>query len=360
MAQKTVLYDEHVKLNGNMVDYAGWQMPTHYTSIVEEHNAVRNNAGLFDVSHMGEVEVKGKDAMAFVQYLITNNPEKMEDNQVIYSFLCYEDGGIVDDLLVYKYNNEHFLLVVNASNVDKDFEWFKQHQAKFDIELTNISNEISLLALQGPKAEKILQTLTDFNLSSLKAFRFKDKVSVNEATFLISRTGYTGEDGFEIYGSTANIHALWNKLLEISHEDGLLPAGLGCRDTLRFEANLPLYGNELSASTTPIEAGYAFFVDVNTDFIGKDVLAEQKANGVKQKIVGFELLGKGVARHGYEVELDGEVIGEVTTGYHSITLGKSIGLALINKPELKVGDKINIRIRNKVVEAAIINRKFLK
>lgn len=360
MPNKTVLYDEHIRLNGHMVDYANWEMPTHYTSLVEEHNAVRNNAGLFDVSHMGEVDVKGKDAIAFVQYIVTNNPEKLVDNQVLYSMMCYEDGGVVDDLLIYKYNDEHFLLVVNASNVDKDFEWMKKHQSKFDVELENISNNISLLALQGPKAQSILQKITDFNLDEIKFFTFNENVNVDGNNFLISRTGYTGEDGFEIYGDDKSIPQLWKKLLEVGASEGLLPAGLGCRDTLRFEANLPLYGNELSDKITPIEAGYGYFVAIDTDFIGKEVLADQKTNGVKQKIVGFELLDKGVARHGYEVELDGEIIGEVTTGYHSITLDKSIGLALIKRPELKIGDTFKIKVRNRTLDAKIISRKFLE
>lgn len=360
MASKTVLYDEHIKLNGHMVDYAGWEMPTHYTSLVEEHNAVRNNAGLFDVSHMGEVDVKGKDAVAFIQYIVTNNPEKMVNNQVIYTMMCYEDGGVVDDLLVYKYNDEHFLLVVNASNIEKDYAWFQKHQSKFDVTLENISNKVDLLALQGPKAQSILQELTDFDLSQITFFTFNEKVNVDGNDFLISRTGYTGEDGFEIYGNAQSIPKLWKKLIEVGTPHGLLPAGLGCRDTLRFEANLPLYGNELTDKISPVEAGYGYFVAVDTDFIGKEVLADQKANGVKQKIVGFELLDKGIARHGYEVELDGEIIGEVTTGYHSVTLDKSIGLALINRTELKLGDTFKVKVRNRTLNAKIISRKFLE
>jgi aminomethyltransferase len=357
----TALYETHKAAGGNIVDFSGWALPIQYTSIKEEHHAVRNNAGLFDVSHMGEVTIKGKDATAFVQYLVANNVKSLNDNQIFYTMMCYEDGGIVDDLLVYKYTNDHYYLVINASNVEKDFQWMQKNSEDFEVTLVNESNDVSEIAIQGPKAQEILQKITDIDLDEIKFFYFKDEVMVDGKKALVSRTGYTGEDGFEVYTSHDNIVEIWEKLFEVGKDLGLMPAGLGARDTLRFEASLPLYGNELSKDITPLEAGLGFFVKLdNDDFIGKDALVNQKENGLERKIVGFELTDRGIPRHGYDVYSGEEKIGFVTTGYKSPTLKKSIGLAMVPIEYADLGTEILIEVRNKMKKAKIVSKKFLK
>lgn len=358
--RRTALYEIHNKLKGQIIDFAGWQLPVTYDSIESEHNAVRNAAGLFDVSHMGEIEIKGEDASSFVQYLITNDSSKMVDNQVIYTFMCYENGGVVDDLLVYKYNNTHFLLIVNASNIEKDYEWIKEQSEKFNVDIINISDKISQIAIQGPKAQEILQKFTNFDLSNIKFFFFNDSIKINNIECIVSRTGYTGEDGFEIYVDNNDVSTIWNALIEGGKDQGLKPVGLGARDTLRFEASLPLYGNELSKEISPLEAGLGFFVKLDKEnFIGKEALVKQKSEGLKRKLVGFEI-DKGIARHGSEVYADDKQIGFVTTGYISPTLGKSIGLALIDAEYSILGNELNIKIRKKFRKATIISKRFYK
>lgn len=360
--KKTALFDEHKKAGGNIIDFTGWELPIQYSSIKEEHHAVRNKAGIFDVSHMGEVTVKGKDAFDFVQNLVANDVSKLKENQILYTMMCYENGGVVDDLLVYKYNNEDYYLVINASNIEKDFDWMQKNAKSYDVELVNISDEISEIAIQGPKAQEILQEVMDIDLNDIKFFYFKDEVLVDGKKALVSRTGYTGEDGFEVYSSHENIVHIWQKLLEVGKEKGLVPAGLGARDTLRFEASLPLYGNELSKDITPLEAGLGFFVKLDAgDFVGKDVLVKQKEEGLERKVVGFELLDRGVPRHDYEVyDSDENKIGFVTTGYKSPTLKKSIGLALIDIEYTKLDTEIYIKVRNKMKKAKVISKRFLK
>ena len=359
--KKTALYEMHKASNGNIVDFSGWALPIQYTSIKEEHHAVRNNAGLFDVSHMGEVRIKGKDATAFVQYLVANNVKSLKDNQILYTMMCYKDGGIVDDLLVYKYTHEDYYLVINASNVEKDFQWMQKNSENFEVTLTNASGDVSEIAIQGPKAQEILQKITDIDLNEIKFFYFKDNVMVNGKKALLSRTGYTGEDGFEVYTSHDNIVGIWEKLLEVGKDLGLMLAGLGARDTLRFEAALPLYGNELSKEITPLEAGLGYFVKLdNDDFIGKEALVKQKENGLERKIVGFELTDPGIPRHGYDVYAGEEKIGFVTTGYKSPTLKKSIGLAMVPIDYADLGSEISIEVRNKMKQAKVVSKKFLK
>lgn len=357
--KKTALFECHEKWGGKIIEFAGWALPVQYEGIIPEHEAVRNAAGLFDVSHMGEVEVKGRDAEAFVQNLVTNDVSVLEDNQVLYAMMCYEDGGVVDDLLVYKFSNNYFYLVINASNVDKDYEWMVINKGDYEVEIENISSNVSEVALQGPKAQEILQKLTDIDLKELKFFYCKRDVNVEGVKCLISRTGYTGEDGFEIYTSNENIARVWESILESGKEEGIKPTGLGCRDTLRFEATLPLYGNEISKEISPLEAGFGFCVKLNKEnFIGKDALVKQKAEGLKRKIVGFEMKEKGIPRHGYEVAYKGKKVGVVTTGYFSPTLKKNIGLALVNSECTDLGLEIEILIRNKSVKAEIISKKF--
>lgn len=357
--KRTVLYHTHERYGGRMIEFAGWALPVQYEGIIAEHEAVRNNAGIFDVSHMGEIEVNGNQATEFIQYLITNDISTMNENQVIYSLMCYPDGGIVDDLLVYKYNNNSYLLVINACNIEKDFKWMQDNIGSYDAVVKNISDDVSEVAFQGPKAEEVLQQLTDTNLSEIAFFYFKTDVKIAGRSCLVSRTGYTGEDGFEIYMKHEDAEHIWDKILEAGRDKGVKPAGLGARDTLRFEANLPLYGNELTPEITPLEAGYGMFVKLNkADFIGKEALAKQKAEGLKRKIVGFEMEGPGIPRHGYDVLANGKVIGFVTTGYSSPTLKKSIGLAMVDIEYAELGTPIDIQIRKNAVKAKVVSRKF--
>jgi aminomethyltransferase len=361
-AKKTPLYDEHVKLGGNIVEYAGWSLPVQYEGLIPEHEAVRNAVGLFDVSHMGEIVIKGKDALPFVDYLMTNDITTIEDNQVIYTFMCYPHGGVVDDLLVYRFNNEHFYLVVNAANVDKDYDWILSHKGDFDVEIENISETVGEVAIQGPLAEKTLQKLTDTDLSQIKFFRLQRDVVIDGVNCMISRTGYTGEDGFEVYTDNEGIVKVWNSILEAGKEFGIKPCGLGCRDTLRFEASLPLYGHEISEEVNPLEGGFKYFVKLEkkSDFIGKEELTKKWEAGLERKLAGFELIERGIPREGYEIFKDGEKIGYVTTGYMSPTLKKSIGNALIKTEYTNLGTEVDVMIRKKLVKAKIISKKFLK
>lgn len=357
--KKTPLFETYKKHNGKIIDFAGWAMPVQFEGIIEEHNAVRNAAGLFDVSHMGEVEATGEQASDFVQNIVTNDISVMEDNQVLYTMMCYENGGVVDDLLVYRFSGNHYFLVVNASNAQKDYKWMADNKGKYEVNIVNISQNVAQLALQGPNAQKILQKLTDTDLSEIKFFFSRRDILVSGMGCLISRTGYTGEDGFEIYMKPELVTKMWDEIMKAGEEYGIKPAGLGCRDTLRFEANLALYGNEISQDISPLEAGFGFCVKLNKDhFIGKDALTKQKAEGLKRKISGFEMKDRGIPRHGYEVYADGEKIGFVTTGYFSPTLKKNIGLALIDAKYAKLGNSIEVMVRNKLLKAEIVSRKF--
>ena len=355
--KRTPLADEYEKYGGKTVDFAGWYMPVEFEGILKEHEEVREGVGLFDVSHMGEILIDGKDALKFVNFLVTNDVDTLVDHQVQYAFLCNEDGGVVDDLILYRFHEDKFLFVVNASNVDKDYLWILKHIDGFDVEVRNISDETAQLALQGKAAQALLQKLTSFDLDEIKFFHFREDVEIAGVKTLISRTGYTGEDGFELYMKNEDIKELYHKLIEA----GAKPIGLGARDTLRFEANLPLYGNELSEDWTPLEAGYGFFVKLNKkDFIGKDALKLQKEQGLKRKIVGFVMDGKRIPRHGYRVYKEDDDIGFVTTGYKSPTLGEYIGLAMVNIEHSSIGEEISIEIRGKMEKAHVRNRKFLK
>ncbi|NLL82136.1 MAG: glycine cleavage system aminomethyltransferase GcvT [Tissierellia bacterium] len=361
-AKKTPLYDEHVKLGGNVVDYAGWALPVQYEGLIPEHEAVRNAVGMFDVSHMGEITVKGKEALAFLDYLLTNDITTLVDNQILYTMMCYPDGGVVDDLLVYRYNSEYFYLVVNAANCDKDFEWIVNQKGDYDVEIENVSDGVGQVAIQGPDAEKTLQKLTETDLSQIKYYYFQDEVMVDGVKCMVSRTGYTGEDGFEVYTDLEGVVKVWNSVLEAGKEYGIKPAGLGCRDTLRFEASLPLYGNEISRDITPLEGGLRFFVKFKkeSDFIGKEGLQKQLDAGLERKLAGLELLGRGIPREGYEVQKDGEKIGHITTGYMSPTLKKGIANALLKPEFTEIDTEVDVIIRNKPVKAKVIKRSFLK
>lgn len=364
--KRTAIYPEYERLGAKTIDFGGWDMPVQFSSIKKEHEATRKNAGLFDVSHMGEIVIKGKKSLEFLQMMVTNDVSKLTPKRAQYTFMCYEDGGTVDDFLIYMIAENHYFLVVNAANVYKDFDWFQKHNNYKEDELTinNVSSDYGLLALQGPKAEKILQKLTNTDLKEIKFFRFKDNVQFKgtKAEAIVSRTGYTGEDGFEIYVSTQDSRTLWNDILENGADDGLVPVGLGARDTLRFEVGLPLYGQELSKEITPLEAGlkFAVKVDKGVDFIGSEVLKEQVANGTNRKSVGIEMIDKGIPRTDYEVLVNEEKVGFVTSGTQSPTLGKNIGQVLVKNEFAQIGTELLIQIRKRKLKAVVIKTPFYK
>lgn len=355
--KKTPLYEKHVQLKGKIIDFGGWALPVEYSGIIPEHEAVRTKAGIFDVSHMGEITVKGEDSEKFLQMVLTNDISSLNNNQIAYTTMCYPHGGVVDDLLVYKYSSTDYLLVVNASNTEKDFNWLKENLFG-DTEVLNVSGNYAQIALQGPLAQTILQKVTKKDLNEIDFYYFSDNVHVGNIKALVSRTGYTGEDGFEIYFDSNKAEEMWDILLEAGN-DRIMPAGLGARDTLRFEASLPLYGHELDENITPLEAGLGFCVKLNKEnFIGRESLAKQKAEGLKRKLVGFEMIDRGIPRSNYEVYAEGRKIGYVTTGSFSPTLKKNIGLALINSEYTKEGTEIEIKIRNKNLKAGVIKKPF--
>ncbi|EFV77545.1 aminomethyltransferase [Bacillus sp. 2_A_57_CT2] len=359
--KRTPLFEVYKDYGAKTIDFGGWDLPVQFSSIKEEHEAVRTKAGLFDVSHMGEIEVKGTDSLKYLQKMMTNDISKLKNSGAQYTAMCYENGGTVDDLLVYKIEDDHYLLVVNASNIEKDFNWLQDH-AEGNVELKNLSEDMAQLAIQGPLAEKVLQKLAGTNLSDIGFFKFQQDVDLNGKKALVSRTGYTGEDGFEVYCDAQDAVAIWIEILEAGKEEGVLPCGLGARDTLRFEANLALYGQELSPEITPLEAGIGFAVKVNkeADFIGKEVLKNQKENGVPRKLAGIEMIDRGIPRHGYPVYKGEELIGEVTTGTQSPTLKKNIGLVLIKKEHADPGTDLEVEIRGKRLKAKIAATPFYK
>lgn len=352
--KKTCLHSRHVESGALMSPFAGFDMPIQYTNITDEHNAVRRNVGVFDVSHMGEVRVSGSEAEKFVNHIFVNDVTGAPDGQIFYGMMCYENGGVVDDLLVYKVNDNEFFLVINASNIDKDFAWIEKNAAGFDVKVVNQSDYYAELAVQGPRAEETLMRLLDLPLSEIAFYNFKT-FPIDGEEVIISRTGYTGEDGFEVYGSNDFIVKLWDRLMA----DGVTPCGLGCRDTLRFEVGLPLYGDELTEEITPLEASLSMFVKFDKpEFIGKEALLKQKEEGLKRRIVGIELEGKQIPRHGYLVESDGNVIGEVTTGYRSISTGKSVAMAMVQKGYTKLGTPVEVRIHRKLVPGVVVKKRF--
>lgn len=359
--KRTPLFDEYAKYGGKTIDFGGWELPVQFSTIKEEHDAVRNRAGLFDVSHMGEIIVTGPDALDFLQNLLTNDISKIAVGQAQYNAMCYENGGVVDDLLTYKLADNHYLLCVNAANIEKDYEWMLENQNQYDVTIDNQSDAYGQIAFQGPLAEEVLQTMTAADLSVIKYFRFQEGVDVAGHKVLVSRSGYTGENGFELYGSPEDIKALWGKILEAGKEKGVVPTGLGCRDTLRFEAGLPLYGQELSSTISPLEAGIGFAVKLNKeDFIGHDALVAQQESGLPRKIVGIEMIDKGIPRHGYKVFNDGKEIGEVTTGTQLPSSKRNVGHALIDSQFTTIGTELEIEIRGKHLKVEIVETPFYK
>ncbi len=360
--KRTSLYKKHTDIGAKMVDFAGFSMPVIYTSIKEEHLAVRQSAGLFDVSHMGEFRISGKDARSLVQWLSSNDADKLSPGEIQYSCLPNSKGGIVDDLLVYCIDPEHFMLVVNASNIEKDFDWIEHQRIlkEFDAELVNLSDETDLLALQGPKAEKILQELCEEDLSVVENYHFINASIKGFGELMISRTGYTGAGGFEIYLKPAQTVELWNVLLEKGKSDGLIPAGLAARDTLRLEMGYCLYGNDIDETTNPLEAGLGWITKLDSEFVGKDVLLAQKESGLKSRLVGFELKDKGIPRKDYPVfDADENEIGRVTSGTQSPSLSKPIGLAYVDRKFRKKGTEIFIGVRKKKLKAVVCGLPFV-
>ena len=354
--QQTCLYQAHLDLQAKMSPFAGFMMPIQYNSITVEHLAVRQHVGMFDVSHMGEVFVKGPEAEAFINHIFTNEIRGYEPGKVLYGMMCYPDGGTVDDLLVYReYLANHFLLVVNAANIDKDFAWIQEQAKGFDCKLDNASPRIGQIAVQGPEAEKtIIEVLGYKEAADLGFYTFCD-VEYNGERLILSRTGYTGEDGFELYTTPDNIVEIWGRLLKA----GVQPCGLGCRDTLRFEAGLPLYGDELSPEISPVMAGLGMFCKFDKDFIGKDALLAQKGGELARKLVGIEIEDKAIPRAGYPVETaEGQEVGVVTTGYHSISLDKSICFALVDKAYAALDTPLSIRIRKKTFPGKVVKKRF--
>ena len=352
--KRTCLYDKHVALGALVSPFGGFDMPIQYTNIVDEHNAVRQACGVFDVSHMGEVVVTGGESEKFVNYVFTNEIAGAPDGKIFYGMMCHPTGGVVDDLLVYKMDEQRFFLVINASNIDKDVAWIMENAKNFDVVVENQSEKYGEVAVQGPKTEEIVERVLGIHCSDLTFYTCKE-IEYNGETVIVSRTGYTGEDGFEIYGSHAFTNEVWDKLLASGE---VKPCGLGCRDTLRFEVGLPLYGDELADDITPLEAGLAMFVKLEKDFIGKEALVKQKAEGLKRKIVGIELKDKAIPRHGYDVEVDGKVIGVVTTGYNSISTGKSVCMAMLDIDYTKMDTEVAVRIRKKVFPGVVTKKRF--
>ena len=349
--KKTCLYDKHVALGALMSPFGGFEMPIQYSGIVDEHQAVRQSCGVFDVSHMGEVLITGPDAERYVNHIFTNDITGMPAGKILYGMMCYENGGVVDDLLVYKCDENKYFLVINAANIDKDWEWIQEHSKGYNVKLDHQSDSFGELAVQGPESEQVIKDVLGIDGSDLTFYTFKQIGDV-----IISRTGYTGEDGFEIYAAPNYINECWDKLVASGR---CKPCGLGCRDTLRFEVGLPLYGDELSAEITPIMAGLGIFVKLDKDeFIGKDALARQKEEGPARKLVGIELNDKAIPRHGYVVLKDGQPIGEVTTGYHTISTDKSVCMALIDTQFAKLDTEVDIQIRKKVFSGKVVKKQF--
>ncbi len=360
MVKETYLHDKHIKLGAKMVDFASWHMPVQYTSIIEEHKTVRENVGLFDVSHMGEVFVSGKDATAFLNKIVPQSIDKLPYEKAVYCQLTNKNGGLIDDLIIYKIGIEEYLVICNASRIDEDVNWFALNKKGFDVTIDNQSHNYSLLAIQGPKAIELMQKM-GYNIEGQKSFTIKP-VTISGIKLLASRTGYTGEDGFELLVENENIEYLWDEILKQGQEYGIKPIGLGARDTLRLEAGLHLYGNDLDETTTPIEADLLWSVPKNKvqDYNGKEVIMDQISNGTKRKLIGLIMEDKNIARHGYDVYYNGEKIGQVTSGCVSPSTGKNIAMAYVeNIAGIEIESTIQVMIREKLHNAKVVKRPFI-
>ncbi len=358
--KQTPLHTIHEALGARMAAFAGYQMPISYQGINEEHQCVRQKVGLFDVSHMGEFIIRGNNAFELIQKVSCNDIARLSPGKALYTCLMNHEGGIVDDMLVYHLSEKAFMLVVNAANIQKDWDWIQQLKPEEDIEMIDISERSALLAIQGPKATACLQPLTDIDLTNMRYYTFERGVFAGVENVIVSATGYTGSGGFEVYFDNKHAETVWNAIMESGAAHGIQPVGLGARDTLRLEKGYCLYGNDINDTTTPLEAGLGWLTRLNTDFIGKEVLVQQKENGLTRKLVGFELVGKGIARSGYAVlDMNGVVIGEVTSGTKGPSVDKAIGMAYVPTAFAKVGTAIQIQIRKKVVEAVVVKMPFL-
>ncbi|MBI4641305.1 MAG: glycine cleavage system aminomethyltransferase GcvT [Candidatus Tectomicrobia bacterium] len=357
VARHTPLYEVHKRLGARIIEFGGWEMPVQYSGVLDEHRTVRSAAGLFDISHMGEVEVIGADALAIVQSLITNDASKLATGQAQYSVICYPHGGIVDDLTVYKLGEDHFFLVINAATTEKDVQWIREN-AHGDAEIRNISDDVALIAIQGRKAEEILQKLTYTPLSSIRYFWFaRGKVKGVDA--MISRTGYTGEDGFELYFPSSAAEEIWTALFEAGKGEGIKPIGLGARDTLRLEMVYALYGHDIDETTTPLEADLGWVVKFQKgDFIGKEALRKQRKEGIKRKFVAFEMVDPGIPRQHYGIFVGEAAVGEVTSGTMSPSLNKAIGVGYVAIEHATIGEELEIDIRGQRRKAKIVPRPF--
>jgi len=343
-----------------MIDFGGWELPVQFTGIIDEHTAVRENAGLFDVSHMGEITVKGPDALALLQKSTCNDVAKLSDGRIHYTGLLYPTGGFVDDILIYREAEDSYFVVVNAANTDKDFAWLVEQANGMDVSVVNESADWAQMAIQGPKAEAVLQTLTDLSLSDIKYYRFA-RGSVDGVPAIVSRTGYTGEDGFEVYVAPDAAPGIYNRILDAGKDFGAVPVGLGARDTLRLEAKMALYGNDIDADHTPLQADLGWIVKLDKgDFNGREVLVKEKEGGVPRILVGFEMVDRGIARHDYPIVDGGEEIGVVTSGTHSPSLKKAIGLAYLPPQNATMGTEFSILIRGKETKARVVPTPFYK
>lgn len=357
---RTALYNKHVSLGAKIVPFAGFEMPVQYSGVTEEHFAVREKAGIFDVSHMGQFFIEGENAKKLLQYITSNDVDTLEDGKAQYSCLPNGKGGIVDDLIVYRMNENKYFVVVNASNIDKDWAHFQKYNEKFGAEMTNVSDDTSLIALQGPKATEILQKLTDVNLSEIPYYHFRVGTVDGVQEVIISNTGYTGSGGFELYFKNEYAEQLWDAISNAGKDLGLIPCGLAARDTLRLEKGFCLYGNDIDDTTSPLEAGLGWITKLYVDFVDRDFLAKQKEEGITRKLVGFEMQEKAVPRHDYlVVDAEGNAIGKVTSGTMSPMKKIGVGLAYVDKPHFKVGSEIFIQIRNKNVPAKVVKLPFV-
>ena len=353
--KRTCLYDKHVALGALISPFGGFDMPIQYSSIIDEHNAVREHCGVFDVSHMGEVRIKGRDAERYVNHIFTNDITGAPDGKIFYGMMCYEYGGTVDDLLVYRMGENDFFLVINAANIDKDVVWMQAHLDGYDVTFDHCSDHYGQIAVQGPEAETVMEEVLGIVCSELTFYTVKT-IDVDGEEVIVSRTGYTGEDGFEVYGSHDFIRKQWDLLMASGR---CKPCGLGCRDTLRFEVGLPLYGDELSEDISPVMAGLSMFCKLDKpEFIGREALLRQKTEGVARRLVGIELKDRAIPRHGYAVLSDGVQVGEVTTGYNSISTGKSVCMALVDTAFAKLGTPLEVQIRKKTFPGTVVKKRF--
>lgn len=358
--KRTPLYNKHIQSGAKMVPFAGFEMPVSYSGVNDEHLTVRNAVGIFDVSHMGEFRIKGPQALDLIQLITTNDAATLTDKKAQYSCMTNEKGGIVDDLILYRANAQEYYLVVNASNIEKDFNWIQQHN-NFDAQLTDLSNEMSLIAVQGPKALPTLQKLTNINLSNIPYYAFEIGTVADIEHIIISNTGYTGAGGFEIYVLNQYAEKMWDAIIEAGKEFGIKPCGLGARDTLRLEMGFCLYGNDINDTTSPIEAGLGWITKFNKNFIARDILLQQKEKGVSKKLVGFEMIERGIPRQHYPIaDAHGNIIGEVTSGTQSPTLNKGIGMGYVKTEFSKPDTEIYIIIREKPIKARVVKVPFIK